>query len=94
MQPVKQLAPLQMKFPHGVVVEFGQLPAPSQEAALVVVPFMHIDIRQLVPEPAPLPRREQPQRALAGIRSENAILPLQAFGQGLKQVAQQRLITN
>lgn len=51
MQPVKQLAPLQMKFPHGVVVEFGQLPAPSQEAALVVVPFMHIDIRQLVPEP-------------------------------------------
>lgn len=51
VQLVLHVAPLHVKFPQGVVVDAAQSPAPLQPAALVVVPFVHMEARQFVAEP-------------------------------------------
>jgi hypothetical protein len=49
-----------------VVLTAGQLPAPSQEAALVVVPFVQLDVRQLVAEPGKVQAPLVPQLPAQG----------------------------
>lgn len=51
-QVLKQLVfPLQTYWPHMIVVESGQLPFPSQTAALVADPLLQVGCRQVVSAP-------------------------------------------
>ena len=56
-----------------MVVEFGQLPAPSHEAALVVVPLVQLDARQLVAAPGKVQAPVVPQLPAQGAVPPQAV---------------------
>ena len=67
------VVPLHEKFPHGVVVAAGQAPAPLQPAALVVVPLVQLEARQLVPAPGKVQVPSVPQLPAQGAVPPQAV---------------------